>query len=910
MVARASIQTASALGPAVTATQYPEAVPSGDNRPADEWVTARRSLLQSQGIDLGDLQEGQLGIAYSGGGIRSATISLGVAQALAKQDRLLDFDYMSTVSGGGYFGSFLRSLFLPQSARGSGATIDQTGSKQADTDLALEVLGSEPETPTISNGMTNPIRWLRENSRYLAPAGPTDYVVAVTYIFRNWLAMLFVFALPTLLFFLGVHGVLRGLAELYRVTGEQGSWMLALGDYSLKFSMIIVIPALLLVFSIVCGVANWLTVLTADRWLLARKFGAAFNPAVRILCSAVVVLAAGTSLLLVIDHSCAGKPLDRAGWTLPIDVGNWIARLGGWGCTPGNMVVRVAAVLATAAISAALVAIAGTIVVACRKPPIGHSLFGNETRRVLTAFNAKINVWMIFVLVLALIDTAALTLAPAPGRLGVLTPAALLAPLGRWLVQKLQASFGKSTPSGAFGSFLARYLWQAAFVAAALLWGGFAVTLDVLVRAVAYAPGHWLQPYLLGLTILSSLILATGMSVGFINLSSLHSLYAARLTRAFLGASNQDRLKDPALRSITGYQAKDIILAQIYQQQCCAAPLHLINVTLNETISATGSQLLERDRKGIPMVIAPEGIWIDAAATAQATATKLAPVTCSWDDFRASNADAFSVGQLAAISGAAASSAMGSRTTLGGALLFTYANIRLGYWWYRGTISAMRRNGVARTADPRDRLGWTGTFGYLAREMTARYRSTTARVNLSDGGHFEDSGVYELLRRGIRTIVYCDNGEDAGYHFDDLENLVRKARLDIGVSVEVATPVEVLAAVDVAGARIFLNGKDVDWRVRARARDQSDPAFALLLAVRDANCVQVGKIVLLKPSLFSALPADVWGYAEQHPSFPHESTGDQFFTEAQWESYRKLGFMMMQHLLSASPFKADLFRKL
>jgi hypothetical protein len=68
--------------------------------------------------------------------------------------------------------------------------------------------------------------------------------------------------------------------------------------------------------------------------------------------------------------------------------------------------------------------------------------------------------------------------------------------------------------------------------------------------------------------------------------------------------------------------------------------------------------------------------------------------------------------------------------------------------------------------------------------------------------------------------------------------------------------------------------------------------------------------VLLKPSLFGTLPADVWGYAEQHTSFPHESTSDQFFTEAQWESYRKLGYMMMEQLLTASPLKADLFREL
>ncbi len=866
---------------------------------SDDPVTARRQLLESHDIDLGDLAPGQLGIAFSGGGIRSATISLGVAQALARKDRLLDFDYMSTVSGGGYFGSFLRSLFLPQSARGSDAVLDQAASSSDDTRFALEVLKSEPDATTTSGGtMTNPIRWLRENSRYLAPAGPTDYAVAATYIVRNWLAMLFVFALPTLLFFMGLHGLVHG------VVGGHGSWRPPhVGFY---FSILILIPALLLIVSLLLGVANWLTVFTADRWLLATEFGETFTPAVRVLWSAGCALAAGAILLAFSYHNLAGTPQCSPGW---YGSAGWGQLLTICGLRSARMVVMLSALLGAGAIISALFAIGATFLIAASEPKIGNALFGNELRRVLTAINARINVLMVLLLALSLIDTIALTIAPDTARLNKLALATVLAPMARWLIQKMQQSFGKSSPGGAFGAFVSRYVWQVALVAAALLWGGFAISLDVLVRSVAYAPdGQWLPSYLASLAILLVMILGIGASVGFINLSSLHSLYAARLTRAYLGASNQDRLRNPALLGITGYQTKDVILADIYQRQCCAAPLHLMNVTLNETISATGSQLLERDRKGIPMVIAPEGIWIDAAEAAPAGTVKSTRATCSWDDFTDSKADPFTIGQITAISGAAASSAMGSRTTLGGALLFTYANIRLGYWWHRGTIGDPP--GSAKTAGPVDWLGLTGTFGYLLREMTARYRSTTARVNLSDGGHIEDSGVYELLRRKVPTIVYCDNGEDAGYHFEDLEILVRKARLDIGVSVEVATPGDVLARVGIGGAGIFLNGRTGDWRARARSRSHADPAFALLLLVRDAAGMQVGTIVLLKPSLFGALPADVWGYAEQHAGFPHEATSDQFFTEAQWESYRKLGVMMMQQLLTASPQQADLFRRL
>jgi predicted acylesterase/phospholipase RssA len=52
-------------------------------------------------------QPGHIGLALSGGGIRSATFCLGVLQALSQRQRLASFDYLSTVSGGGYIGSWL-----------------------------------------------------------------------------------------------------------------------------------------------------------------------------------------------------------------------------------------------------------------------------------------------------------------------------------------------------------------------------------------------------------------------------------------------------------------------------------------------------------------------------------------------------------------------------------------------------------------------------------------------------------------------------------------------------------------------------------------------------------------------------------------------------------------------------------
>ena len=75
---------------------------------------------------------------------------------------------------------------------------------------------------------------------------------------------------------------------------------------------------------------------------------------------------------------------------------------------------------------------------------------------------------------------------------------------------------------------------------------------------------------------------------------------------------------------------------------------------------------------------------------------------------------------------------------------------------------------------------------------------------------------------------------------------------------------------------------------------------AILLDVRspapaghaDATLSLTGRIVLLKPALLASTSADVVNYHAQHPAFPQEPTSDQFFDEAQWESYRKLGLEM------------------
>src|SRR5690606_39714471 len=59
-------------------------------------------------------------------------------------------------------------------------------------------------------------------------------------------------------------------------------------------------------------------------------------------------------------------------------------------------------------------------------------------------------------------------------------------------------------------------------------------------------------------------------------------------------------------------------------------------------------------------------------------------------------------------------------------------------------------------------------------------------------------------------------------------------------------------------------------------------------------------LLLLRPALVDGMPSDLLDYAIRSPRFPHESTGDQFFDEEQWESYRALGRLIGDRVFASA----------
>jgi hypothetical protein len=332
--------------------------------------------------------------------------------------------------------------------------------------------------------------------------------------------------------------------------------------------------------------------------------------------------------------------------------------------------------------------------------------------------------------------------------------------------------------------------------------------------------------------------------------------------------------------------------------------VHLINTTINKTID-WNSSLVQRGARGMIMSIGPAGMTVGA---------KLGVLKCDWN--RANDIstpashtlsgqttqniwlESLTLGDWIAISGAAVSTGLGQLTRPGYSLLLGIANIRLGYWW--DTYSAPFRHGAV--SSPRTRVPLPddkgpkrifrekvfGTQFCLTSELLGQFDGPRGRRwYLTDGGHFENTGAYELLRRQLAFIAVFDNGCDPHYTFDDLANLMRRVRVDFGI--EIFESLCKITSPD--GLR--LNASVIAKSFDAFAKGPEYLAIRLMVAFPDGR---TGQLLAIKPRLTAAAPHDVRQYKNTSPDFPHETTADQFFDDVQWESHRALGYSQARAL--------------
>ncbi len=374
-------------------------------------------------------------------------------------------------------------------------------------------------------------------------------------------------------------------------------------------------------------------------------------------------------------------------------------------------------------------------------------------------------------------------------------------------------------------------------------------------------------------TLIGWLFLGTGLALFAItwlfseNANSLHRLYRDRLSKAFLFDSNEqnkDKLTgDPATKD-------DIKLGGL---RPFTGPLHLINTALN----VQGSKAVNRRGRNADF-------FFFSSAYCGSDSTGFVSTAASQAILQLPD-----VGTAMAISGAAASSNMGGNTVWGMAPTLALLNIRLGYW--------MDNPG---RLDKSKKSLWEKIVGkmrlYLLQEMFSQLDERADKVYLTDGGHIENLGLYELLRRRCKTIVVIDAEADPTMTFGSLMTVQRFARLDLGVRID-------LPWQEIQQAAMAVNKSAAANEPFDKAKGETLPHVAIgKIDYGDGE----GTLIYVKSSMTGDENDYVAAYKRGNLAFPHESTGDQFFSEEQFEAYRALGFHALHSAFTGNAVVAGL----
>jgi len=210
--------------------------------------------------------------------------------------------------------------------------------------------------------------------------------------------------------------------------------------------------------------------------------------------------------------------------------------------------------------------------------------------------------------------------------------------------------------------------------------------------------------------------------------------------------------------------------------------------------------------------------------------------------------------------------------------LLTILNLRLGHW----VSNPSRQNVVNKQPN----FYTTGLFSAL---FGTRPNEHSRMLELTDGGHFDNLGVYELIRRKVKLIIVADAGADGDFHFDDLGASVERVRVDFGVKIRFEHPEFNLNNVQPGTATVS--------KQFIEKYGLAGHAFALG-SIDYPGDDSKGQIIYIKATLIDGLPADLYTYRNKNSAFPHEPTADQSFDEVQFESYRELAYQLTWTMLN------------
>jgi hypothetical protein len=372
------------------------------------------------------------------------------------------------------------------------------------------------------------------------------------------------------------------------------------------------------------------------------------------------------------------------------------------------------------------------------------------------------------------------------------------------------------------------------------------------------SPGGWLL--VTAVAALLCFLIGAGASY-YVNVNrfSLHDIYRNRLIRAFLGSARATvaRREPQSIDPFTGFSRKDNLPMNRLREGIRAAEpdclFHVVNIALN---LVGGANLAWQERKAESFTVSP--LHSGSAAVGYRSSKHYGGPR-----------GGITLGTAMAISGAAASPNQGYHSSPVIALIMMLFNVRLG-WWLGNPAKSKR---IWRRDGPR----WS--FLPVLREMFGRTDDRSDWIYLSDGGHFDNLGLYEMVRRRCRFILVSDAGCDPDCGYADLGSALRKIWIDFGIRVE-------------------FDSLDIEAR---QVTPRKGLYCALARVIYPEAPDRPGHLIYVKPGYHGTEPADIRAYALANPSFPHESTADQWFSESQMESYRALGAHVIERMSAPRP---------
>lgn len=374
----------------------------------------------------------------------------------------------------------------------------------------------------------------------------------------------------------------------------------------------------------------------------------------------------------------------------------------------------------------------------------------------------------------------------------------------------------------------------------------------------------------------SSLIMLLGIGfalflAGFItnpNATSFHRYYRKQLADAFLHFANQNKnIQLHQLTNVASESPNDYL-----------APYPLINTCLNlqssrdpnfQGAKASDYFLLSPLFCGSKLV----GYVPTAESTGYRQMTLPAAVT---------------------ISAAAVNPGLGAYSNKLLSILLTIFNLRLGFWTWN----------PLRMKTARQLVWWPFYFFY---ELLGRIGTDKMMVNISDGGHIENLGVMELLRRKCKLIISVDAGADPDFSFADLENMTVRARNELGVDIRFRPdqiPEDVMRVKPSHGysRRRFVVADMFQLWEKTKENGEEEikhypggKRIGVFVYVKSTVTAPEGRPNI--SPVDDPLKYGTYKYKIYNPDFPHESTADQFFDPIQWESYYQLGQFIAADML-------------